>query len=430
MDLPPAAARWRLRHLLEAPHRLAFVAGAAMLALSALWWAAVCLATSQGVNVVWQVPRIVAHGTFMTFGFMPLFFTGFLFTAGPKWLRRPAVPARVLVRPVALQAMGWIVFVSGCHVSTLASAVGIAMAALAWLAIVMRFARMVLRSSEPDRVHATLVAVAGVLGVLAMLGASMAIGGRAHAWALACVLAALWAFIGLVFATVSHRMLPFLSAAVPALEARRPRWLLWCLVTLCGLQGALSMSDALFASMAPPWRTARASFELFAGLGVTSLAVRWAVVQSLRIRLLAMLDAGLAWLGVSLLIAGFARLADDHYSPAGAPGLAATHAYTLGFLGSTMFAMVSRVSSGHGGRTVAADGFLWGLFWALQVVVLVRLAGAVLAASHPSSSSILVVGAAAGWAGVCLAWSLRYGRWYGQPRHDLRKLPQSRARVS
>jgi len=52
-------------------------------------------------------------------------------------------------------------------------------------------------------------------------------------------------------------------------------------------------------------------------------------------------------------------------------GLAPLHALTMGYLGATMFAMTTRVSSGHGGRAVATVG-----------------------------------------------WAIRYGRWFGRPRAD------------
>lgn len=112
---------------------------------------------------------------------------------------------------------------------------------------------------------------------------------------------------------------------------------------------------------------------------------RLTLVQSLRIRLLAMLHIGFTWLGLALLLAGIARLADSSYGATTALGLAATHAYTMGFLGSTMFAMVTRVSCGHSGRTVGVSP---------------------------------VAAAAVGWAGVCAAWAARCASWYGRPRLD------------
>ena len=77
-------AGWRWRHLLWAPHRLGFFAGAVMLAATALWWGCQLLAQAMGWS--WQpvVPVSVMHALLMSMSYMPLFFCGFLFTAGPK----------------------------------------------------------------------------------------------------------------------------------------------------------------------------------------------------------------------------------------------------------------------------------------------------------------------------------------------------------
>ena len=99
-------------------------------------------------------------------------------------------------------------------------------------------------------------------------------------------------------------------------------------------------------------------------------------------------------------------------------GLAPLHAYTVGFLGSTLFAMVTRVSCGHGGRAVVADDFIWRLFGMLQFVVLARVAAALSSGLSARASVILLLTAAVGWAAVCACWALRYGRWFGMPRCD------------
>ena len=395
-----------------------------MMALSALWWAGVIVAASQGIVVPWSLPPAVAHSVLMTFGFMPLFFTGFLFTAGPKWLRQPAVPARRLLAPILAQLSGWAAFVVACHARSASLAVafgalGLGVVAAGWLASTARFALSVRRSEVPDRVHSVLVACGCLVGVAGLSGASVGVASGDLALVRACVHGSLWGFVGLVFATVSHRMGPYFSAAaVPVLDAWCPLWLLWTFVGVFVLQAAASMADAYGLGEATSWRVARGVIETLAGTGILVLAIRRGLAKSLRIRLLAMLHVGFTWLGVSLLMAGISRLADLGGVTMTPAGLAATHAYTMGFLGSTMFTMVSRVSTGHSGRVVAADDFLWRLFWMLQLAVLARLAGAVLVDSHPGVGEACILAAAMGWAGVCVAWGLRYGSWFGRPRPD------------
>src|SRR5256885_13863061 len=108
-------ATWRFAWLYAAPHRMAFAAGALMLALSALWWAAAMLGLSSGHALHFGLPLYQAHGLVMALGFMPLFFAGFLFTAGPKWLGHAPVDAAELAPPLLAQVAGWAVFLLGTH---------------------------------------------------------------------------------------------------------------------------------------------------------------------------------------------------------------------------------------------------------------------------------------------------------------------------
>ena len=72
----------------------------------------------------------LGHAAVMTFGFIPLFFTGFLFTAGPKWLGVDGPEARSLLAPLLLQAAGWLVWLLGLHTALGLSLAGGAVALL------------------------------------------------------------------------------------------------------------------------------------------------------------------------------------------------------------------------------------------------------------------------------------------------------------
>ena len=96
------------------------------------------------------------------------------------------------------------------------------------------------------------------------------------------------------------------------------------------------------------------------------------------------------------------------------------HAMTMGFLGSLLLAMVTRVSSGHSGRPLVADNRVWAVFCLLQVAVLVRIA-----ASLPHMPGWGLALAASLWALLMALWGGRLLVWYGQPRADGR--PESTA---
>lgn len=423
MNAALAAPRWRLRRLLDAPHRLAFAAAGLMLALSALWWAGALLGAPGGTTLPWALPPAAAHGLVMTFGFMPLYFSGFVFTAAAKWLGMPVPSARELLPGLLPQVAGWLLFLIATRGRDAAfgqvlGAIALGAVVLGWALTTLRFVRMVAGSRAGDRLHAGFVAVGCGVGVVALAAAALGVGRADFGLVRAATQAGLWGFAGLVFATALHRLVPFFSAAVPRLDARSPAWLLWLLAGVFGMKATAAVLDALAPAWPAAWHAARAVVALVAGTGVLALAVRWAQVQPLSLRLLAMLHTGLVWLGLALVLSGGERA----LMAAGAPGsglaLAATHAFAMGFLGSTLLTLVTRVSCALAGRAVAADVAVWRLFWVLQLAVVARVAGALAGPAGTGAGQALVGAAAMGWAGVCVAWSLRCGRWYCLPRAD------------
>lgn len=426
LDLPRPPARWRFARLFDAPHRLAFAAGTLMLSVISLWWAAVQLGPGPALRST--LPLATVHGLLMAFGFMPLYFAGFLFTAGPRWLGRPPVAARTLLGPLAAQLAGWGVFLLAVHGRDPAfgrclGALGLGAVLAGWIGVAARFFALLRASRVADRAHARWIAVGCGVGVMTLAIAAVGVAGGEFGWVRAATLAALWGFVGLVFATVAHRMIPFFSAAaLPVLDAWRPLWLLVAFAAVFVGQAVGAATEAAAPALPAPQATLllvlRAGVELAAGAGCLALALRWGLVQSLRIRLLAMLHLGFCWLGIALLLGGLSHAMAAAGGPASLFGLAPLHAYTMGFLGSTLLAMVTRVSCGHGGRTLVADDIVWRLFWVLQLATLARLAAAFARELSAPLAGALVAAAAVGWAGVCLAWALRYGRWYGTPRLD------------
>jgi hypothetical protein len=102
------------------------------------------------------------------------------------------------------------------------------------------------------------------------------------------------------------------------------------------------------------------------GLVMLWLAFMWGLTQSMSIRLLAMLHIGFVWLGLAFLIEAVGQFW-ALLSRSAPWTLGALHATTIGFMGSLMLAMVTRVSCGHGGRKLVADDLTWMLFGLLQL---------------------------------------------------------------
>lgn len=412
---PPTDPRWRFARLLSAPHRLGFFAAALWLAGSALWWTAVLAAQAAGAALPWAVPPAVAHGLLMSLGFMPLFIVGFLFTAGPRWLGLPEVDASTLRTPVALMVGGWALALPGFHASGALAAAGVAAVALGWVGVQWRYVGLLRASPVPDRLHATLIAAAGAVGALALLLAAAGLALGTPALTRAATQLALWGFLAPTFAAVSHRMLPFFTAgALPALHAWRPDALLWPLVGVPVLEAGFAVAELWSWPLPAAARWVQAGIEAPAAALLLWLAWRWGLVQSLRIRLLAMLHAGFVWLGLALLLAAVSHALMASSGDTRSLGLAPLHALGMGYLGATLVAMITRVASGHSGRPLAADDLAWGLYWTLQLGVLLRVA----AALWPGAPAALPLAAVAAWSLAAVGWALRYGGWLGRPRVD------------
>ena len=414
---PPVDRRWHWRNLLLAPHRLGFFLALSVLATASAWWALVQWSRlGLLAGLAYTVPPTLVHASVMVLGFFPLFFSGFLFTAGPRWLDVAPPKAPQLLAPLLLQALGWLAWLAGAHVHAGVALGGLALAALGLCWVTVLFWRLLRRSRVPDRVHARLIALACTVGCASLLGLLASLLLDAPEVARAWVFTALWGCVLAVFVSVAHRMIPFFtSSAMPMVQLWRPFWLLWLMAGMLALEAAspwleLLLGDSLAAHA---WLLLLGSLELLVGAVLLWLAGVWGLVQSLKNRLLAMLHLGFAWLGLALLLAGASRLLTQWLHSAVLP-LGALHATTMGCLASLMLAMVTRVSCGHSGRALVADNRVWALFWALQAATLARIA-----ASFPSSlTQWLLAAAALLWLAVMAVWGARLGSWYGRARAD------------
>lgn len=411
----PGTVHWHPVHLLRAPHRLAFAGATSVLVLGALWWLWVQLARLGWLpSGPLAVSPSLGHGVLMVHGFMPLFFTGFLFTAGPKWLGVPGPDARAVLPSVALQTLAWPLWLLGVHLSAGLAVAGVLLAAVGQGLAGARFLRLLRASPAEDTGHARLIALGWTIGTLTLLGLAAGVGNGDPDAARRWLYTALWGFVALVYVTVVHRMVPFFtSSALPLLRLWRPMWVLYVLVATVALK-AIGPWLTRAGLDATAWSAFEGFALLVAGFVLLWLAFIWGLVQSLSIRLLAMLHLGFVWLGLGLCLDGLGQvwgwISGTPLTP-----LAALHATTMGFLGSLMLAMVTRVSCGHGGRALVADRLSWGAFLLLQLATVLRIAAAL---APPQWVGALTAATAGLWLLAVGPWGLRLLDWYGRARPD------------
>lgn len=393
-----------LQVLSAAPHRLLFFAGACSVLLSMVWWA-LALAAGAAGWVHWPtspVPGIWAHGMLAQYGMLGPFIFGFSLTVFPRWSGVPELGRSAYVPVFAGVFGGYLVALVGLLDLRSLLVAGFALMLAGWSYGIVQLARVAQRaaSRDPWAVSILLALLAGAAGLVLFLGFLL---GAPAAWAVAAIRIGTYAFLLPVFFSVIHRMLPFFSANVArGYIVRRPAWslpLIWLLLL------------AHLACDAFAWPVPRGVVD--AVLAVTFLGhwLAWQPWKAGRPGLLAVLYGAFAWLPLAFALAAVSGLqGEDAYGPW---SMAALHALTVGFFGSMLVAMVTRVTHGHSGRPLRMGPIPWFTFLAVQAVALVRVADA-LDGAGPWALTLTAMG----WVLAFLPWVLRAGWIYLTPRRD------------
>ncbi|UGB37609.1 NnrS family protein [Frateuria soli] len=397
---PPIAAL-----LAAAPHRPLFLAGALAVLTSMAWWALELASMRFGWHG-WPQPPVPpgwAHAMLTQYGMLPMFMFGFLLTTFPKWLARPAIGPRRYVAVAGSVFVGYLLSHVGLLDMPWVLRAGTALMLLGYLVGVTTLAG-VLRASEHRNQHAWSCLAAlclGTLGLAAFL--AFLFGAPAHCARFAVKLGTFGLLVPVYF-TVAHRMVAFFSGnLVKDYVVRRPDWslpVIWLLLLahlgldLAHAQSWLWVVDAPLALL----------------FGWHSIA--WQPWKAMRPGLLGVLHLAFAWLPIAFALYAVQSLClFAGHGPI--LGLAPLHVLTIGYFGSMLVAMVTRVTQGHSGRPLQMGAVPWVCFVLLQGVVLLRVW-----AELARDSYLWLVVAACGWLVAFLPWVLRSAWIYLTPRVD------------
>jgi len=399
---PPSALS--PRQFAEAPHRLMFFIGAANLLLAMAWWAA-WLASARWPGLAMPQPDPYAgwvHAFVMQYQMLPSFFFGFLLTTFPKWMGLPDVDRWRYVPVGAGLFGGQLAILLGAVGWDAGIVVGLLLTLGGWLAGLLILGMLAWRDSGATW-HARSCLAAMVLGLAGLLCWTAFVLGAPPLWAFASIKIGSFGLLLPVYLTVAHRMFPFFaSRVVPGYAQWKPLWLLaafWPLalghlvLELLHAYGWLWLVDAplLVLTALMLWRwwprgdKPGILMVLFIGMAWLPLAFALYLGQSIAYEL-----TGVYWLG---------------RGPA--------HALFVGFFGSVLVAMVTRVTQGHSGRPLVMTTAAWFAFVAIQGVAAIRVGAEVL----PDMMAWHVV-AAVGWLVAFAPWVARIGRITLAPRAD------------
>jgi uncharacterized protein involved in response to NO len=443
-----------LPRLAEAPHRLLFFVGTFNVLAMMLWWTLWLIGQHWPVLALPQspIPAGWVHALMMPLQVLAPFMFGFLLTVFPRWMNQPAL-SRWHYLPVGLGLFGGQVlmlvglwgFPHLVHLGTVFSIAGWAASMVALFGVLWR---------EQGRTwHALSAFAALAMGLLAWLLFAAWLHAQSHLlWVFAAIKIAVFGFALPVYLTVCHRMLPFFaSVVIPGYRMWRPLWLLaaWWLLVFAHLllelmhgYRLLWIADLPMALLAaftlwqwwPKHRDVRVSQEHGDGMDAGGTTPRMEEVEprlEQRPRatqeqlpdaqerprnpmpgLLSVLLIGFGWLPIGF---GLFALQSLVFAISGefVLGRGPVHAITIGFFGSLLVAMVTRVTQGHSGQPLHMTGVAWFAFITIQCVAVIRLLS-----EAASDGPLWQIVAGVGWLLAFTPWVLRSMRIYLSPRAD------------
>ena len=405
LTAPTTSSTPNLHLLSAAPHRLLFIVGAANVLLAMGWWALWLIAARWQVFALPQpwLPAGMMHAVIMQYQVLTPFIFGFLLTVFPRWMGLPPL-GRWHYVPVGLGLLGGqILTLIGLWGVPHLLFLGLVQTIAGWTAGLL-FLIGLLRKERQRTWHAISCVAALVLGWIGLLLVMTTLYTSDARFMVAAIKIASFGLLLPVYFTVNHRMTPFFaSSVVPGYTARRPMSALatfWILALLHLMLELLHGNAWLWIADLP-----------LAGLTAWLLWQWWprnAAVPAL----LRVLFLGFAWLpvafslyaGQSLWLAFTGELA---------LGRAPAHALFIGYFGSLLVAMVTRVTQGHSGRPLQLGRVAAFAFCVVQAVALLRV-GAELSRDPMGWQAW----AALGWLLAFLPWVFRSGWIYLTPRAD------------
>ena len=331
------------------------------------------------------------HAHEMVFGFTLAVVVGFLFTAGRNWSGRPTPTGRTLMALAALWLAGRVLVLTPWGLASAVVNAAFPLVAAAGLAVPFWRSR-----NQRNYFFVGLLALMGLANLslhLSQLGALDVPGWLGVQLALDVVL--------FIMAVMGGRVIPmFTNNGVPNANAKRHPW-----VEKLALGSVLVL---LVADLLPLPAAAMASIAALAALAHGTRLVLWQPWATLRKPLVWVLHLGYAWIVLHLALRATAALG-------WVPTSTATHALTVGAIGSLVMGMMTRTARGHTARPLKADGADTVAYVLVACAALVRV---FLPLAWPAWALPAILLSAVFWSAGFGLYAVRYWPVLSRPRLD------------
>ena len=393
----PQAGGWK--YFISQPHQPFFLLGALQSLLAISWWLIDIAGRFGGLYepITWAVAPAVGHFYLLIFSTFPLFMFGFLMTTYPRWMNGLQIDRELYLTTAAILAIGMIVGYLGLFLGFSVFLIAVTLNITGWIVGLYALVKVYFNAERPDVTHALITSSVLFIGLDLLIGYAYGIGHSDYGIIALAKIGGIWWFLLPVFFSVSHRLIPFFSNAVLRdYQLVRPNWALWFVTFASILHGVFEVLEL---------RQFTWLFDLPMAVICLWLSFSWQFKKSFKVKILAMLHMAFLWLGIALLLTSLQSIFFLLNIPVNF-NRGPIHALMIGYFGSMLIAMATRVSLGHSGQPLVADSKAWNIFLAIFIAGLLRVV-----ADFPvinSYANHLYMCSAVIWIAAYLVWIFKF----------------------
>lgn len=357
----------------------------------------ISILTIRGVvPSVGYLSRTTWHAHEMVFGFAVAVIGGFLLTSVGNWTKRETVVGAPLLGLASLWVLGRLAMAFAAFLPRAVPAV-IDLAFLPVLIFALARPLIATRNRRNFVMLAVLGALAAANVVVHLDGLGVVSPGTGRRAALIAI-----DVVILLILIISGRVVPMFTRNTTGVASIRSSPILDGLAI-----AAMVGFTALDALRPASWVVGGAAGV--AGVLALARTAHWGTRHTARYPLLWILHAGYAWIVLGLLLRAVAAL------DAAIPESFATHALTVGAIGSLTLGMMARVALGHTGRQIVASRPIAAAFVALTAAAFVR---AIVPLIAPQAYAVELYVAAGLWTAAFILFLVVHVPTLSSPRAD------------
>ena len=355
-------------------------------------------------------PKLL-HTLLMVYVTLTTYIMGFILTVFPKWMGAEPIKRPKMLVFWFLIPVGGIVAWCSTKLGQPALIVGSIMVSVGFALLVQHLAVIYFKSANPNKFQPLVTLLAFVAGgVGSAYYAAYSFDLNQYIYYQISVGVGVYLYLPLVVLSVMYRMLPFFTNVLLGNEALKgvpfvlKTWALFLLV-----------KAVLYALELKQWYVVSDSILLLVTLWQFK---NWNFFAPKPKMLLSYLYISLAWFPIGLvffIIGGLLSFNADFYPIAFE--LAGLHSWAMGFVSSMVYAMTTRVSLGHSGRSLDTTKTEDRLFWLLQFSALYRV-GVEMAGLIDITYSFWAFAAGFTWCVAFSLWAWKYVPIYFKTRLD------------